>query len=246
MKQVWDKEELKGVPLKRLFGPGRYWRITLGERGWLRQAAASLLLFSLFVGVFLWEHPTAKGLQAGLRYWLANPHSDWTPALKEALETGLWLDSYDRQVFRVSSPQQLPVVRSLPPMTIPASGRFTREFGLEGSADGQQRLHAGIDITTEPLAPVRAALSGRVVKISQDQSLGRVVDIQHSGGLSTRYANLAEILVSEGQEVKQDTLVAKVGSAGTDQKLGRLHFEVRLDGVPVNPLDYFSPAPNKL
>lgn len=181
-----------------------------------------------------------------MRYWLANPRSDWTPVLKEALETGLWLDSYDRQVFRTSNPGQLPVVKPLPQMTIPASGRFTREFGLETSADGQQRLHAGIDITTEPLAPVRAALSGQVTRVGQDPLLGRVVEIQHSGGLSTRYANLAEVLVSEGQQVKQDFLIAKVGSAGKDQKSGRLHFEVWLDGVPVNPLDYFGPAPNKL
>lgn len=245
MKKKYDNytrewREIKGVPLGEVFGPKFNWnqpggRLKIG--GLLSQAVVSIVLLLLITGVFFFENPLASEVQSKVRYYVADQKSDWTPALKTALETGLWMDTYQRQVFNLTAPEK-PVIASLPAMSIPVSGRFTREFGWENSAvDGQRRLYPGIVIAADPGAPVRASLSGRVTVMGQSPTLGRMVELEHAAGLSTVYAGLSEVLVSRGQQVKQDEIIGKAGSI--NNRSGSVHFEVRVNGNPVNPLDYF-------
>ncbi len=65
---------------------------------------------------------------------------------------------------------------------------------------------------------------------------GKMIIINHNQTFLSAYAHNSEILVSEGSQVKQGELIARMGSTGTDST--KLHFEIRRDGKPVNPLDY--------
>jgi stage II sporulation protein Q len=86
---------------------------------------------------------------------------------------------------------------------------------------------------------VTAALSGKVVRAENAPIIGNVVEIEHTNGLSTIYYSLADVQVSEGQEVQQGDVIAKAGQNEYEKDLGvHLHFEVHQDGEPVNPYTY--------
>ncbi|MEW6661334.1 MAG: M23 family metallopeptidase [Bacillota bacterium] len=244
---IREWREIKGVPLGEVFGPKSNWSQPGGAAktsGWLGQAIVSMALLLLITSIFFFDSPIASEMQNRVRYYLADSRSDWTPVLKTALEKGLWMDSYERQVFNLTAPEK-PVIKSLPAMSIPVSGRFSREFGWETSAvDGQRRLYPGIVIATDPGAPVRASLPGKVITIGQSPALGRMVELEHATGLSTVYAGLSEVLVSRGQQVKRDEIIGKAGSI--NNRTGSIHFEVRVNGTPVNPVDYFRPNPGNI
>ncbi|AGA59851.1 metalloendopeptidase-like membrane protein [Thermobacillus composti KWC4] len=99
--------------------------------------------------------------------------------------------------------------------------------------------HMGIDLARPDNAAfdVAAAMSGKVTVAEQHPTNGYIVEIAHPDGLVTVYQSLSEINVKVGDEVKQGTLIAKAGRSELEKDLGvHLHFEVRENGTPVNPL----------
>ena len=113
--------------------------------------------------------------------------------------------------------------------TSPAKGRVVARFGKAGNT--------GIAIGGRRGEPVRAAKGGSVVYIGSGLvGYGRLVIVKHSARLLTAYAHNDRILVKEGQTVRSGQKIAEMGSTGTDRV--KLHFEVRLDGKPVNPMRY--------
>ena len=111
----------------------------------------------------------------------------------------------------------------------PAKGRVVARFGKAGST--------GIAIAGRQGQPVMAAKGGSVVYIGSGLvGYGRLVIVKHSARLLTAYAHNDRILVKEGQAVRAGQKIAEMGSTGTDRV--KLHFEVRLDGKPVNPTRY--------
>jgi stage II sporulation protein Q len=99
--------------------------------------------------------------------------------------------------------------------------------------------HMGIDLARPDNAAfdVAAAMSGKVTVAEQHPTNGYVVEIEHPDGLVTVYQSLGEIGVKAGDEVKQGTLIGKAGRSELEKDLGvHLHFEVRENGAPVNPL----------
>ncbi|MER3410256.1 MAG: hypothetical protein C4306_09190 [Thermoleophilia bacterium] len=114
----------------------------------------------------------------------------------------------------------------------PVSGPVTSPYGMRWG-----RMHEGIDIAAPMGAPVRAAAAGQVIYAGWMGGYGNLVVIDHGGGLATAYAHLSSISVSLGQAVGQGDLVGAVGSTG--HSFGpHLHFEVRVNGVAVDPLGY--------
>lgn len=103
---------------------------------------------------------------------------------------------------------------------------------------GQVKDHPGIDITAPKETAVYAAKSGVVARSELDETYGNLVEITHSGGISTCYAHLSERSVEVGQEVKQGAAIGTVGATGTATG-PVLHFGIFVDGNPVDPAEMF-------
>jgi murein DD-endopeptidase MepM/ murein hydrolase activator NlpD len=120
------------------------------------------------------------------------------------------------------------------------SGRFIWPVnGAVSSPFGQRwgRLHAGIDISAGAGTPIRAAASGRVILLGPTGGYGNYVCVGHGGGISTCYAHLSSYATSSGASVKQGQVIGSVGCTG--HCFGdHLHFEVRVNGSPTDPLGY--------
>jgi murein DD-endopeptidase MepM/ murein hydrolase activator NlpD len=105
-------------------------------------------------------------------------------------------------------------------------------------------LHTGIDIPALNGTPIRAVMEGRVIEEGYNNGYGKVITIEHRNGVITRYAHNSANLVRQGDYVQKGQIIALVGSTG--QSTGNhLHFEVRCNDVPMDPLD-FLPQNNDL
>ena len=102
---------------------------------------------------------------------------------------------------------------------------------------GRKEFHKGIDIATKMGAPIIAPANGIVSHIGYDRGYGKILTINHGYGIKTRYAHLKKILVKKGQYVKRDQKIALVGNTGRSTG-SHLHYEVHLNRVSVNPLNY--------
>jgi stage II sporulation protein Q len=102
--------------------------------------------------------------------------------------------------------------------------------------------NTGIDITEKKgeSFDVTASLSGTVTRVEEDATLGNVIEIEHDKGIVTQYQSVKDIQVKVGDQVKQDQVIAKAGQSLFNEKAGtHVHFEIRKDGVAVNPTNYF-------
>ncbi|MGA4637199.1 peptidoglycan DD-metalloendopeptidase family protein [Pseudomonas solani] len=125
----------------------------------------------------------------------------------------------------------LPVTRSATGWAWPASGAMIGRFSSNGS------LNKGIDIAGELGQPVLAASDGSVVYAGSGlRGYGELVIIKHSDTYVSAYGHNRRLLVREGQQVKVGQTIAEMGSTGTDRV--KLHFEIRRQGKPVDPLQY--------
>lgn len=102
---------------------------------------------------------------------------------------------------------------------------------------GVYKLHTGIDIPAPIGTNFLAANEGIVVKASYNSAYGNMVMVDHGGGVSTLYAHGDEIMVTLGQTVKKGDVVLKTGNTGNSTG-PHAHFEVRINGTPVDPLPY--------
>ena len=125
-------------------------------------------------------------------------------------------------------------------LTLPVAGPVTSPFGARTSpTTGAQEFHEGIDIGAARGTPIRAAASGTVTFAGQMSGYGNVVILQHAGGLQTRYAHQSAMSVAAGQTVAAGDVIGAVGSTG-ETTGPHLHFEVRLNGVAVDPAPYLA------
>jgi murein DD-endopeptidase MepM/ murein hydrolase activator NlpD len=130
------------------------------------------------------------------------------------------------------------VVRGTGQFSYPSDGRLTSGFGYRiHPILGYRRFHAGVDFGASHGSPIRAADSGTVIFAGWYRGYGRTVIIDHGGNLTTLYGHASQLNVSEGQAVQRGQTIAAVGSTGLATG-PHLHFEVRVNGTPVNPLNY--------
>ncbi|GIL00835.1 MAG: membrane protein [Alphaproteobacteria bacterium] len=98
-------------------------------------------------------------------------------------------------------------------------------------------LHAGIDFSAAHGTPVRATAAGVVIDAGRNGGYGEMVEIDHGGGLTTRYGHLSEVLVRTGDRVEAGTTIGRSGSTGRSTG-PHLHYEVRRAGAAVNPMRF--------
>lgn len=128
---------------------------------------------------------------------------------------------------------------------VPGYTRITSSFGMRTHPiTGIYKLHTGVDIGGAPIGTnFIAANDGIVVKAEYNSAYGNMVIVDHGGGISTLYAHGSEIVVTVGQSVKKGDVVLKVGNTGYSTG-PHAHFEVRVDGTPVDPLPYITTTTN--
>lgn len=114
----------------------------------------------------------------------------------------------------------------------PAYGTITSRFGMRNHT-----AHEGIDIAAPYGTPVCAYMDGIVVFNGWESGYGYLVILDHGKGITTFYGHNSKLLVKKGNIVSMGDKIAEVGSTG-DSTGPHVHFEIRIDGVPVNPLDY--------
>ena len=133
--------------------------------------------------------------------------------------------------------EQKTVLASTPSMW-PTRGWTSSRFGYRSSPFTDKReFHKGIDISASMGSPVVASADGIVSFSGLDRGYGRTITIKHGYGLKTRYAHLRKILVKKGQFLKRGEIIGLVGNSGKSTG-SHLHYEVHLNGVPVNPMKY--------
>lgn len=124
------------------------------------------------------------------------------------------------------------------PSIAPVRGILTDGFG--GRSDpftGEPGQHTAIDISSAMGQPVRSPADGIVVKAEWANGYGNVIYISHGYGYSTRYGHLSSFAARPGQRVKRGDVIGYVGSTGRSTG-PHLHYEVRVNNTPVNPLEY--------
>lgn len=135
------------------------------------------------------------------------------------------------QTVKKPMPQTAPISTGTVAWQWPIKGEVLEKFQ---SGEG---LNKGIDIRGKLGEPVLAATAGEVVYSGTGlRGYGKLVIVKHNERLLSAYAHNRVLVVAEGDKVKAGQKIAEVGSSGTDSV--KLHFEIRVDGKPVNPLDY--------
>lgn len=124
------------------------------------------------------------------------------------------------------------------PQFWPVTGPITGPFGERTDPfNGEGAFHAGVDISSTYGQPVLAPADGDVTFADFYNGYGRLIEIDHGHGVSTRYGHLSGFTVIEGQHVQRGQVIGYVGMSGRTTG-PHLHYEVRINDTPVNPLKY--------
>ncbi len=128
------------------------------------------------------------------------------------------------------------------PSILPTSGYLSSSFSRARlhPIHGKELPHEGVDISSPRGTPIMAAAKGRVIRAGWVAGYGQMVEIDHGFGYTTRYGHSSELLVRVGQEVSRGDVVARVGSSGIATS-AHLHYEVRVNGQPQNPMNFVLP-----
>jgi hypothetical protein len=148
---------------------------------------------------------------------------------------------FERQLYRINVSrahvERLNRTLALVPYRKPVVGEveFTSGFGVRSDPFlGRPAMHTGLDFRAATGDPVRATANGKVASSGWTGGYGRMVEVDHGNGLSTRYGHLSEINVKVGDVVKIGQVIGLVGSTGRSTG-PHLHYETRIDGEAVDP-----------
>jgi murein DD-endopeptidase MepM/ murein hydrolase activator NlpD len=128
------------------------------------------------------------------------------------------------------------------PSIMPTTGWLTSAFSSmrEHPILHYARPHEGIDVTAPMGAPINAPAGGRVIKTGWEAGYGNVIILDHGYGITTKFAHLSKVEAQTGQVVKRSQVIATVGNTGLATG-PHMHYEVHVNGKPVDPLRYVLP-----
>jgi murein DD-endopeptidase MepM/ murein hydrolase activator NlpD len=125
------------------------------------------------------------------------------------------------------------------PSIRPVKGWISSRFGYrESPFTGRREFHRGLDIATHAGTPIISPADGLVTFSGKKGLMGNMVTIEHGFGMVTRYGHIQKLLKKKGEHIKRGEVIALVGNTGRSTG-PHLHYEVRLNGVAVNPTNYF-------
>ncbi len=142
-----------------------------------------------------------------------------------------------RRAAQLAGQQAPPATSEAPPgmFAWPASGPITDPFGMRmHPVTHQWRMHNGLDIGAPMGATITASAPGRVLYAGWEGGYGNTIILDHGGATSTLYGHCSQLFVSEGQDVQRGQAIGAVGSTGVSTG-PHLHFEIRINGVAVDP-----------
>ena len=141
------------------------------------------------------------------------------------------------------APGTAPMIIERPTISVPSrmpleGARMSSGYGMrDHPVLRQRRRHNGVDLAAPTGTPVYATADGLVGRADWFSSYGLYISIDHGAELETRYAHLSRLAVAAGERVQKGDLIGYVGSTGRSTG-PHLHYEVRVDGVAVNPIPY--------
>ena len=152
-------------------------------------------------------------------------------------------EAYDAQHDRFKElfghlQEQRNMLASTPAIKPVDGGWYSSSFGYRKSPFTDRReFHKGLDISARKGAPIYATADGVVTYAGKKGLMGRMVTIDHGYGIVTRYGHADKLLKKRGEKVKRGDIIAKVGNTGRSTG-PHVHYEVKVNGVPVNPKKY--------
>ncbi|HUS12823.1 MAG TPA: M23 family metallopeptidase, partial [Pyrinomonadaceae bacterium] len=129
--------------------------------------------------------------------------------------------------------------RGYTPTVWPVVGNLESGFGVRRNPFGgsSYEFHSGQDIDAQTGDSVVAGARGQVAFVGWQSGYGQLIVIDHGGGLTSRYGHLSHIDIAQGQTIERGQLIGRVGSTGRSTG-PHLHYEIRINDEPVNPLQY--------
>ena len=169
------------------------------------------------------------------------------PGLDMSREVGHGLDQMLRQariqrqgyLAMLDTLETRAAVRGKIPSIRPTdTGWMSSRFGFrQDPFTEKQTFHRGLDFSVPVGTPVRVSGDGVILAVQQQRGFGKVVKVDHGGGVVTVYAHLSEQLVKKGDRVSRGDVIARSGNTGRSSA-PHLHYEIRINDRPVNPLSY--------
>jgi murein DD-endopeptidase MepM/ murein hydrolase activator NlpD len=116
--------------------------------------------------------------------------------------------------------------------------RYTSGFGIRWG-----RLHAGVDLAGDYGSPIYTTADGVVTHAGWESGYGNLVEVKHDFGLSTRYGHMSAVRVTVGQRVSRGDRIGDMGNTGHSTGT-HVHYEIRVNGNPVNPMTFIKAGNN--
>lgn len=231
----WRRIRQRWSPPREWFSPPQVERAR--PAGWIRQTAISLAVFALLVAAYQLPLGESAYLRRAVAY-VADADYDPVAWYRSGQVREVMARYFSVETWRSILGGKKPPPEQQSPFAWPVQGQLTSGFGWrKDPVTGKDQFHEGLDIAAPVGTPVLAAGAGMVKAVRTSPAYGKVVEIDHGGGLSTVYAHLSEVLVKEKQKVAAGEEVGKAGQTG-NARSPHLHFELRLEGKPVDPLTY--------
>ncbi|MBA7529594.1 hypothetical protein ES705_21792 [subsurface metagenome] len=169
-------------------------------------------------------------------------------SLKELEQSSLEIKNIIERIYkqqeedsRKASQKEVPAITLKPKkgiLALPVQGKLISEYGRHKNTDfNTYTFNSGIDISAPLGQVVHAAGSGEVIYTGSIKGYGQIIIIDHGGRITTLYAHLSKILIDIGDKVKKGQIVGQVGDSGGVSST-RLHFEVRVEGKPTDPMNW--------